>query len=198
MTLVKRHLISMLTLCATFALAVPHADSADAADRTGQTMAWFGEGYPYLIVDQAVPDVLREFGHNLDIVIDVSDKIDGRVRRYHHDGSSGDFLTYLAAEHGLDWVFDHGRLFISSTDERIARSWSGGARASEAVKAALVKADIGDVRYPIGFDPGRGELSLLAPPRYMALAAPMIDRMLAPKATRTVNIIRGRDRADGS
>lgn len=197
MALAKRHFISTVVLCAALLSADMDVGSADAGEMTGQTMAWFGKDYPYLIVDQALPDALREFGHNLDIAIEVSEKIKGRVRRYDHEGSSGDFLSYVAAEHGLDWVFDRGRLFISSADERIVRSWSSGAGAYEAVKAALDKADIGDARYPLGFDSGRRELSLSAPPRYMALTAPMIDRALAPAATRTVNVIHGRARAGG-
>ncbi|MDH3665081.1 MAG: hypothetical protein OEU92_34550 [Alphaproteobacteria bacterium] len=198
MTLAKRHFIATAVLCTALTSADIGVDRADAGDLTGQTMTWFGEDYPYLIVDQSLPDTLREFGHNLDIAIEVSDQIKGRVRRYDHEGPSGDFLNYLATEHGLDWVFDGGRLSISSAGERIARSWSSGADAYEAVRTALIKADIGDARYPVGFDSGKGEVNLSAPPRYMALAAPMIDRALAPKATRTVNVIHGRARSGGS
>lgn len=95
-------------------------------------------------------------------------------------------------------MFDHGRLFVSSADEQTVRSWPGHAEAFEKANAALIKAGIDDPRYPVGFNAGRGELSLSAPPRYIALAAPIVERVLAPRATRTVNVIHGRARNGGT
>lgn len=159
---------------------------------------WQDRDFPYLVVDQALPDVLREFGHNLDLPIDISPKIKGRVRQYEHDGSAGRFLDYLVAEHRLDWIVDRGRLYISSVDEQIARSWPGSADVFESARTALANAGLGDSRYDVGFDGGASTISLLAPPRYMALASPVIERVLKPSAARTVNVIHGRSRTGGT
>ena len=194
----KQHLASVMALCAAFAFTGIGIDQASAESSDGPTMEWFEQDFPYLVVDQALPDALREFGHNLDVPVEVSASIKGRVRRYDHEGSSGDFLSYLAAEHDLQWVFDRGRLFVSSADEQIDRLWSADAGAVGTVETALNDAGIDDPRFPIGYNRGQGALSLSAPPRYMALAAPVIDRVLAPKATRTVNVIHGRARDGGT
>lgn len=196
MVMIKQRFISIVALCAVFALTGPHKGGADEV--ADNQMAWLGEDYPYLIVDQALPDALVELGHNLDIAVEISSAVRGRVRRYEHAGSSGDFLDTLASEHGFDWVFDQGRLFISSSTEKINRSWSAGSDIFEAARAALSDADIDDPRYPVGFDSGRGELNLSAPPRYVAMVAPVIDRMLTPKAAQAVNVIHGRNRAGGT
>ncbi len=194
----KQHFTMVAAICAV--LSLTEAFSYEAfAEGTGEgTVDWLTEDYPYLIVDQALPDVLNEIGRNLGFVVDVSEAVEGRVRRYDHDGSSGEFLEALATEHGFDWVFDQGRLFISSSADKVARSWPAGAGAHEAARTVLSDADIDDPRFPIGFDSGRGELNLSAPPRYMAMAAPLIDRMLAPKAKQVVTVIHGRARTGGT
>ena len=198
MTFLKQHLVPVIALCAAFAFTEAGIDQVSAESSDRQTMDWFGLDYPYLVVDQALPDALREFGHNLDISVEVSASIKGRVRRYDHEGSAGDFLSYLASKHDLQWVFDRGHLFVSSADEQIDRYWSAGAAAVGTVEAALNDAGIEDPRFPIGYNTGQGALSLSAPPRYVALAAPVIDRVLAPEVTRTVNVIRGRARDGGT
>ncbi len=189
MAKIRQHFASIAALCSVFTFAEAQADGAHG---------WLEQDYPYLIVDQALPDALEAFGHNLGISIDVSNAVKGRIRQYNHQGTSGAFLDALASKHGFDWVFDQGRLFISSSGEKVVRSWSAGTEAFEAARTALSDAAIDDPRYQVGFNSGRGELSLAAPPRYMALAAPVIDRMLAPKATQAVNVIHGRARAGGT
>ncbi|MEM8948515.1 MAG: hypothetical protein AAGA21_02945 [Pseudomonadota bacterium] len=198
MAMIKKHIASIAALCAVFALAPAMKNEAVADGGEGSKLGWLQEDYPYLVVDQALSDTLSEFGRNLGVAIDVSNAVDGRVRHYRHNGSSGEFLKKLASEHRFDWVFDQGRLFISSSAEKVDRSWPAGAEAFDAARSALSDADIHDPRYPIGFDSDRGELNLSAPPRYMALAAPLIDRMLAPKPTQAVNVIHGRARAGGT
>lgn len=198
MVMIRQHFASIAALCAVFALAEAHIQNAAANNVVDSSYRWLDEDYPYLIVDQALGEALKEFGHNLDISVEVSNAVKGRVRRYDHEGSSGEFLKFLASEHGFDWVFDQGRLFISSSGEKVVRSWPAGSEALEAAKTALSNAEIDDGRFPVGFNSSRGELSLSAPPRYMALAAPVIDRMLTPRATQAVNVIHGRARAGGT
>lgn len=198
MAILRHHFASAAALFAVLVLTEAQHGKAVADPSAGISMAWLDKDYPYLIVDQALSDALLELGRNLDIHVDVSSAVKGRVRRYEHQGPSADFLNDLASEHGFDWVFDQGRLFISSSAEKVSRSWPAGSGSFEAASAALSNANIGDPRYPVGFDSGRGELNLSAPPRYMALVAPVIDRMLAPRATQAVNVIHGRARAGGT
>jgi type III secretion protein C len=159
---------------------------------------WFARDYPYSIVDQALEDVLREFGHNLRLTVEVSDGVKGRVRNYSHEGTSGELLAHLAREYGLDWVMDGQRLYMSSDDERMVRSWSGNAEVVDAANAALRAADLDVSRFPLDFDSTNGTLRLSAPPRHMTLAASTIDRLLSAKPARTVNVIHGRSRDGGT
>ncbi len=192
MNLQRRISPPIAALCLTIAVGTP-----DAVHAEGRT-AWMTEVYPYSVIDQALPDVLREFGLNLGMTVDVGDGVRGRVRHYDHEGEAVEFLQYLADEHGLDWVQDAGRIYVSARDRRVDRSWSGDHGVHEAVRTALRDSGVGDPRFPVGFDADRGELRLSAPSRYMTLAAPVIDRLLAPKATRAVNVIYGRSGGDGS
>ena len=185
-------------MCAFLVFSGAHVGAAGAEETDGDGTAWLERDYPYLIVDQSLSGALREFGRNLGIATEISAKVRGRVRRYEHEGSSSDFLNYLVSAHGIDWVYDRGRLVISSTDDRVDRTWSAGTGAEVVTKNALEQAGIDDPRYPVGFDSGQGMLHLSAPPRYVALAAPVIERMLTPATTRTVNVIHGRARDGGT
>lgn len=191
-------MVPIVTICAALSVAAADVGPVRADSVPRASMAWLDKDYPYLVIDQALPDTLREFGHNLDVTVDVSPEAKGRVRQYHHEGSAGDFLDHLTTEHRLDWVFDQGRLFISAAEEKAVRSWPGGADGFESARAALASASLDDPRFPIGYDSTRGEISLFAPPQYLSLAAPVIERMLAPAPTRTVTVIHGRSRPGGT
>lgn len=169
-----------------------------AAEQGTDASDWSTASYPYLIVDQSLEDTLNAFGQNVGVRTHVSPRLDGRVRQYRHDGTAGAFLEKLSADKGFEWFFDGKTLHLSASDETVERSWSVGAASEAALVDALVKSGADDPRYPHRFDPAAGIMRLAGPPRYMAIAAPVIDRLLAPKATRTVNIIHGRSRAGGS
>jgi type III secretion protein C len=186
-------MLSMAFVAAGTSMGQLHAD--DAAQASAE---WLHQDYPYLAVDQTLPDALREFGHNLDLSVDVSAGVKGRVRHHQNEGSAGDFLNYLASEHRLDWILDKGRLYISSEDEKTARSWPASATVFENARTALASAGLNDPRFAIGFDSGRGLINLFAPPRYVILASPVIDSVLTPKSARTVNIIHGRSATGGT
>ena len=198
MTGPRQHIVMAAALSVTLSVTEAVADQTGLPALPNASIDWLDEDYPYLAVDQTLPDVLRELGHNLDVTIDVSPRIKGRVRQHSHDGTAGTFLGDLVRDHRLDWVFDHGRLFLSSAEERVVRWWPGGMGAFEKAEAALTGAGIDDPRFPLRFDAGRGALGLSAPPKYLALAAPVIERIFTPKATRVVNVIRGRSRAGGT
>jgi len=171
---------------------------------------WLDQQFPYHIVDQALPDALSALGHALDVRIDFSPEldgraaldgragVDGRLRNYRHRGTAGDFLRYLETDHRLDWIIDQDRLFLSTADERTQRSWPLGASSIEAIKAALTRAGLTDPRFPLRIDAGRSEMHLTGPPHYLAVAAPIIQRQLAPARTRTVTVIHGRSRTGGT
>lgn len=199
MGLMKQTFISAAALYAAFAVADVSVGEVSAEELAPAPVDWMDKAYPYLIVDQALSDTLNEFGRNLGLPIEVSGNAGKkRVHRHDHEGNSGEFLKFLAAKHGLDWVFDGGRLFVSSIDERITRSWSGDASTLERVKAALAQTGIDHPRYAIAMGSDRDVFSLTAPPRYMAEAAPVVEGALTPEATRTVNVIHGRARASGT
>jgi type III secretion protein C len=193
----KQKFGSIAAVCAFLVFLGSQIGVVDAEETDRAGMEWLERDYPYLIVDQSLSSALREFGRNLGIATEVSTEVRGRVRRYEHDGSSGEFLDYLVSAHGVDWIYDRGRLVITSSEDRVDRTWSASADAHQVTTTALKEAGIDDPRFPVGFDGGQGVLHLSAPPRYIALAAPVIERVLTPAATRTVNVIHGRARDGG-
>ena len=192
----KQHDLPAAAICLALGLILTPVFGALANDDPNDD--WRVQDFPYAIVDQALADALREFAHNLRLPIDISENVKGRIENYRHDGSSGDFLGYLEQEHGLDWVIEGQQLYVSPKSERIARSWPGDAAMALEAEAMLEQAGLGDDRYPIEILSGQGRFAVTAPPRFMTRAAPMIDRLMTPKATRTVNIIHGGARGGGT
>lgn len=164
----------------------------------GGPSAWAGNGYPYLIVDQSLRDVLQEFGRNVRVDIQVSDRLKGRVNRFQHDDTAQAFLDELASLHGFDWFFDGRRLHVSSRDEAFDKAWSVKPAVEKELRVALERAGADDPRYPVSFDGDRGMARLSGPPAFMAVAMPVVERFVEPTVARTVNVIHGRGRDGGS
>jgi len=191
----KQYSLFASGICLAVGLSFAGANSAVAAERVN---GWLDDRYPYSIIDQALADVLQELGRNLRVTVNISEGVKGRVRDYSHDGTSGDFLEHLQREYGLDWIIDGERLFVSAHDERVARFWPGDTELADQAVATLADAAFYDQRFPVNVDAAQVRFGLTAPPRYMALAASMIDRLMTPETTKTVNVIHGRSRDGGT
>ena len=164
---------------------------ADASD-------WMTQSYPYLVVDQPLDAVLKEFGHNVGIDVDISDRLTDRVSHYRHDAGSREFLEGLASSYNFEWFFDGRRLHMSARDEATDKVWSVGPGVEDDLTSALSEVGAYDSRFPIRFDSTQGTVRLSGPPAYMALAMPVVDSFVEPTVARTVNVIHGRARSGGS
>jgi type III secretion protein C len=190
-------MLAMATGAALFWAATPGVHAGEGRAEGGRS-AWAGDGYPYLVVDQSLRDVLQEFGRNVRVDIQVSDRLKGRVNRFQHNDTAQAFLDELASLHGFDWFFDGRRLHVSSGDEAFDRTWSVKPTVEKELRAALERAGADDLRYPVSFDPDRGMARLSGPPAFMAVAMPVVERFVEPAVARTVNVIHGRGRSGGS
>lgn len=72
MNRLKQHIVRIAILCAALSVADRLVGQAEAADQADASLDWLDANYPYFAVDQALPETLRELGHNLDVAVDVS------------------------------------------------------------------------------------------------------------------------------
>lgn len=73
--------------------------------------------YPYLVVEQDLAAVLREFGRNLQMRVALTRNVRGTVRAMRDVDSAEGFLRRLARAHDLVWYLDRDTLLVSTREE---------------------------------------------------------------------------------
>src|SRR5215471_7622238 len=78
---------------------------------------WPQGQYKYLVIDQDIKEVLTEFGRNIDVPVEVSDQVKGRLRGQLPVATAREFLNQLCESYGLVWYFDGAALHINAKSE---------------------------------------------------------------------------------
>jgi type III secretion protein C len=125
--------------------------------------------YPYSVVEQDLPTVLREFGQNVGVATVVSPKVQGRLRGRLTQTTAQGFLDNLCESYALDWYFDGYTLFISSAGERETRFLPLRSFSVEDLVNALSKLGFYDDRFSLRPAPAGKSVISSGPPRYVEL-----------------------------
>ncbi|MDQ7729748.1 hypothetical protein [Halomonas sp. SpR8] len=94
-----------------------------AADESNGAAEWMEHEYRYLIVEQDVQDVLKEFGRNLALPMEVSQRVEGDVRGDIKAETARGFLEQVCAANDLAWFFDGGVLHVATREEMTQQSF---------------------------------------------------------------------------
>jgi len=189
--------IGVRNICLVSGLVVVLLISGVASADVGR---WGQVSYPYTVVDQDVQDALTELGHNLEIGVDISDEVDGRLVGPWSSSTVDDFLARTADELDIEWFFEGRRLFVSSRSESIRQLLPLNGVQPEAWKASLDKLGISNDRFPVTIDPAQDMVLVSGPPKFVALVAQSLPAAKAASApVGRVNVIYGRNsRGDSS
>ncbi|WOH80240.1 nodulation protein NolW [Bradyrhizobium sp. BEA-2-5] len=125
--------------------------------------------YRYTVLDQDLPAALQEFGNNLNVRINISSEVKGRIRGHMPDLSPREFLDHLTQLYNLQWYYDGLVLYLSAAKEAQTRLLLLGPISFGAFTAALDALNISDERYTIRAAPGNGLVLASGPPRFIAL-----------------------------
>ncbi len=125
--------------------------------------------YPYSVVEQDLSAVLREFGHNVGVYVDISPKVQGRMRGRVAQTTAKDFLDNICESYALEWYFDGYALHISTADEKATRFLSLRTFTLEDLSNALRLLGFFDERYPLHAAPSGKTVIASGPPRYVDL-----------------------------
>lgn len=175
--------------------AVFSCSSALSADDT----AWGDVAYPYTIVDQDVQEALAELGRNLNIGIDMSEAVEGRLRGPWSSSTVEDFMNRVSDDLDVEWFFDGRRLHVSSTAESVRHLLPLGGVEPDAWQASLDKLGISNERFPVTVDPAQNVALVSGPPKFVALVVQSLPKTAAPARAGRVNVIYGRNsRGDAS
>ncbi len=136
----------------------------------------FPEGtYPYSVVEQDLTVVVREFGQNIGVRVQVSPKVQGTVRGKLPRVDAKAFLDHLCRVHGLDWYFDGHVLHVSAANESVTRILKMGRVKYDKLISTLGAAGFLDQRYSITPAADGKSITLAAPPRYVAIVEQNIE-----------------------
>jgi type III secretion protein C len=151
---------------------------------------WPAGPYKYLVIDQDIKGVLSEFGRNIDVPIDLSDQVKGRLRGRLPTASAKEFLEALCESYGLLWYFDGAVLHVSAKSELRTELISIGRLPPSEVTVKLGKLGIADPRFPVRGTPDAGVVSVSGPPPFISLVRQTLSAMAraaAPPAAREDN-----------
>jgi type III secretion protein C len=113
-----RSSLARLFMAFVFVAAV----SVARADQEATAADWAGASFQYNVVDQDLREVFREYSRQLGIIVQLSDRVHGRVRNLNIDTTAGDFLDRLATDHDLVWYYDGSILHIATTGEVVMQA----------------------------------------------------------------------------
>ncbi|MCP1909816.1 type III secretion protein C [Bradyrhizobium elkanii] len=140
--------------------------------------------YSYTVLDQDLAAALQEFGNNLNIRVNVSTEVKGRIRGRMPDLPPRDFLERLTNLYNLQWYYDGLVLYISAAHEAQSRLIVLNPISFDAFKTALEALNISDERYIVKPAPGDGLVLASGPPRFIALVDQTLKGLVAEEQAR--------------
>lgn len=159
---------------------------------------WFAQPYAYVLVEQDVRGALEEFGHNLGLLVVMSDKVRGKARSSLRAESAGDFLTQLCDTNGLSWYYDGNILYLSGDGETGTRLFKTPGQSPQQLEAYLDSLDVYGKQMSSRPGPDGDELFVSGPPAYLNMVQQHVDHLQPPPAVagpvareRGVRVFRG-------
>jgi type II secretory pathway component GspD/PulD (secretin) len=152
----------------------------------GENPSWFATPYAYVLVEQDVRAALEEFGHNLGLIVVLSDKVRGQSRSNVRGESAGDFLTLLCDSNGLSWYFDGNILYLTTDAETGTRLFKARGQNLEQLQDYLASLDVYGKQMSVRPGPDGEELFVSGPPAYLAMVAQHVDHQQPPVAAQAV------------
>ncbi|MDX8461287.1 nodulation protein NolW [Mesorhizobium sp. VK23B] len=140
--------------------------------------------YRYTVLDQDLSAALREFGNNLNVDVDVSSEVKGRIRGRMPSMSPRAFLDRLTDLYDLQWYYDGLVLHVTAAKEAQTRMLVLTSVRFEVFKAALDELGISDERYVVRPAPGKGLVMVSGPPRFIVLVEQTYNGLVAEAQAR--------------
>jgi type III secretion protein C len=140
--------------------------------------------YTYTVINQDLSAALLEFGGNLNIKVNVSQEVRGRIQGRLPDLPPLAFLNRLASLYNLEWYFDGQALYVTSARESQSRLLVPGPVPFERLASTLAAFDVADERYAVRPAPNTQLVLVTGPPRFVALVEQTLNGLIAEEQAR--------------
>lgn len=144
--------------------------------------------YSYTVLDQELSNALQEFGSNLNLKVNVSSEVKGRIRGRMPELRPREFLDHLAKLYNLQWYFDGLVLYVTAAKEAQSRLLVLAPIDFDTFKTTLEALSISDDRFVVRPAPGNGLVLASGPPRFVALAEQVLNGLVAEAQARPRSI----------
>jgi hypothetical protein len=140
--------------------------------------------YNYTVIDQDIVAALQAFGSNLNLKINISPEVSGRIQGKWPEVSPRKFLDWLSGQGNFEWYFDGRVLHFSAVKEAQTRLFVLPPITLDQFQKALDALGVSDDRYRVESAPGNALVKVSGPPRFVALAEQTLNGLTAEARTR--------------
>lgn len=122
------------------------------------------------IIDQDIKDVFRDFSAGMDLRVDISKNLKGRVRNIVGQDTAFGFLDLISRRYDLSWFYDGQVIYIADISETRTVIFQIDRADALRLEQALARLGIADERYPLIYSDEANVARLTGPPRLIELA----------------------------
>jgi type II secretory pathway component GspD/PulD (secretin) len=140
--------------------------------------------YKYTVLDQDVATALQEFGSNLNVKVNVSQEVRGRIQGRLPELPARVFLDHIASLFNLQWYYDGLVLYVTAAREAQSRLLVLAPISFDDFKISLRTFGIADERYIVKPAPNDGLVLVVGPPRFVTLAEQTLVGLVAEAQAR--------------
>lgn len=152
----------------------PSAPASAAPVGVGDPNAPF---YPYVVINQGVGEILRNYAERLGLGLDVTGRPTGTVQGPIRAATDEAFLREVGRQAAVDVFTYEGTLYASPLSRRETRTVSGDVGSQERLDAALARIGLPPGRFPVRFDREAKITVISGPPRFVELAFDVASRL---------------------
>ena len=130
--------------------------------------------FVYKAESRKLPDVLQDFAASLQLPIAIAEGVDGTVNgKFNLTPTS--FLDLMSSAYSLIWYFDGNGLFVYPARANQSKVIFLRDFGADRVERLLQSLKLGDLRFPLRYDPAEKTLVVSGPPRHLELVDSMVD-----------------------
>ncbi|MDQ8726888.1 secretin N-terminal domain-containing protein [Bradyrhizobium sp. LHD-71] len=175
---------SVLARCFSAAVGAAATVLLPSAAAIGAQLDLPNTTYTYTVINQDLSAALLEFGSNLNIKVNVSQEVRGRIQGRLPDLPPLAFLNRLASLYNLEWYFDGQVLHVTSAREAQSRLLVPGPVPFERLASTLAAFNVADERYEVRPAPDTQLVLVTGPPRFVALVEQTLNGLIAEEQAR--------------
>jgi type III secretion protein C len=141
--------------------------------------------YAYLVPDQDIRTVLKDFGRQLRIPISFGDDIRGRLTGRLPPAEPRSFLDKLCARYGLVWYYDGATVHVANLDDRKTEIISLSAAAPADLSERMGALGLLDERFQLKLTPDRRSAIVSGPASYIAQVRQIMSAVVGQQGAST-------------